>query len=200
MSKPFILLTLMTWLAACCGPVAAQNADVPPTSSDEIPDIVHVTVSGEVNAPGRYAVPASNSVVDLLSQAGGVTDMAADTVYLSRSEEVGHGKRYPINLKDLRRSGAKGWLREGDTVVVPRAEQFSISGEVHQPGTYRLDSAMTVRQAIVKAGELTAFGSYRTVVVRRKDSDGVVRTIKVMPDDLVEPGDEVRVKIDYFGS
>ena len=55
-------------------------------------------------------------------------------------------------------------------------------------------------RAIVKAGELTAFGSYRTVVVRRKDSDGVVRTIKVMPDDLVEPGDEVRVKIDYFGS
>ena len=39
-----------------------------------------VSVLGEVRNPGRYAVDSKTSIVDLLAQAGGETEVASDTV------------------------------------------------------------------------------------------------------------------------
>jgi len=192
MIRTLTLLALLTCLALRGVPTPAEEAA--PTA----PAISHVSISGEVHTPDRYEVSASTTINQLVTQAGGANEMAGDSVYLTHTDASGNVRHYSINLKDPRRADAAGWLRDGDTVVVPRAGQISVTGEVNKPGTYRLDAGMTVLQAIQKAGDVTVFGSHKTAVIRRKDTNGAEQTLKANPDDDLEPDDEVRVKISYF--
>jgi polysaccharide export outer membrane protein len=186
------------WLAvaACwslCVTVVRSEEAAAPERAEAAP--ISVSVEGEVKAPGPYQVAASASLNDLLQLAGGPTEMAANIVYLNHAAGEGHSKRFPINLKD-KRQGGPGIFRDGDTVQVPHAAQFSVSGEVNKPGTYRLDASVTILQQL--AGNPTIWGSYDTVVVQRKGEDGKLKTIKLQPEDFVEPDDIIRVKAKLF--
>ena len=159
-------------------------------------DTVHVIVTGEVHVPGRYAVAGDGSIGSLLTQAGGVSDMAADTIYVERADETSQVRRYPISLHDPLRLDEAHLLREGDKLVIPHALEYSIIGEVQKPGTYRLDLSLTVTQAVAKAKGGTIFANLRRFEIRRKRDDGMV-VIQVNADDFVEPGDVIRVKVSY---
>jgi polysaccharide export outer membrane protein len=161
-----------------------------------------VSVLGEVRQPGRYPVDAKTSIIDLLAQAGGETEFASDTVYVLRTDAGGAVKRYPVNLRGL--TGGVGGsaptqlLRAGDSVFVPRAEQFYILGEVQKPSMYKLEPNLTVLQAISLAGGITAKGSDRRVEIKRTGKDGQQVVIKPKPNDFVQPDDVIRVKESIF--
>jgi polysaccharide export outer membrane protein len=160
-----------------------------------------VSVLGEVKLPGRYPIDGKTSIIDLLAQAGGQTEFASNTVYVLRTDAAGAVKRYPINLKDLMGPGASTptqLLRAGDSVFVPRAEQFFILGEVQKPAMYKLEPNLTVLQAISLAGGVTAKGSDRRVEIKRTGKDGQQMVIKPKPNDLVQPDDVLRVKESIF--
>jgi polysaccharide export outer membrane protein len=160
-----------------------------------------VSVLGEVRQPGRYPVDAKTSIIDLLAQAGGETEFASDTVYVLRTDAAGAVKRYPINLKSLTGPAASApaqLLRAGDSVFVPRAEQFFILGEVQKPSMYKLEANLTVLQAISLAGGVTPKGSDRRVEIKRAGKDGQQVVIKPKPNDLVQPDDVIRVKESIF--
>jgi polysaccharide biosynthesis/export protein len=160
-----------------------------------------VSVLGEVKQPGRYPIDAKTSIIDLLAQAGGETDVASDTIYVLRTDSAGGVKRFPVNLKSLMGSGASAptqALRAGDQVFVPRAEQFFILGEVQKPAMYKLEANLTVIQAISLAGGITAKGSDRRVEIKRTGSNGQEQTIKPKPNDFVQPDDVIRVKESIF--
>jgi len=155
-----------------------------------------VSVLGEVHTPGRYPVDSRTNIIDLLAQAGGETEFASDTVYVLRTDAAGSVKRYPVNLKGLADPGASAptqLLRAGDSVYVPRAEQFFILGEVQKPSMY-----LTVLQAISLAGGVTAKGSDRRVEIKRAGKNGQQVVIKPKPNDLVQPDDVIRVKESIF--
>jgi protein involved in polysaccharide export with SLBB domain len=159
-------------------------------------DTLHVIVSGEVHVPGSYAIAGNGSIDSALTQAGGVDDMAADTIYVERADEAGQIKRYSISLHDSTRLDEAHLLREGDKVVIPHAPEYSITGEVKNPGTYRLDLSLTVAQAVAKANGGTMFANLRRFEVRRKEDDRVV-VVQVNPDAFVQPDDVIRVKVSY---
>lgn len=156
---------------------------------------MHVAVTGEVHTPGSYAVAEDASISSLLAQAGGVSQMAADTMYIERPDESGQVRRYPISLYDPRLDQTH-LLQEGDKLVVPHALDYSIVGEVQKPGTYRLDRSLTVAQAVAKANGGTIFANLRRFEIRRKTDDRVV-VIQANGDDFVEPDDVIRVKVSY---
>jgi polysaccharide biosynthesis/export protein len=160
-----------------------------------------VSVLGQVGTPGRYPVEANTSIFDLLAQAGGVSEGGSDVVYLIRPDKDGKEVRYPIDLKGL--ANGKGAipslaLRGGDSVFVPKAELFSIYGEVTTPGRYRVEPGMTVIEAIAKAGGITVRGSQRRVAIKRKQADGNYSNVKAKFGDLVQPGDVIQVKESIF--
>jgi polysaccharide biosynthesis/export protein len=160
-----------------------------------------VSVLGEVHVPGRYPVDSKTTIIDLLAQAGGQTEFASDTVYVLRTDPTGATKRYPVNLKGLldpRTSTPTQLLRAGDSVYVPRAEQFYILGEVQKPSMYKLEPNLTVLQAISLAGGVTAKGSDRRVEIKRAGKNGQQVVIKPKPNDLVQPDDVIRVKESIF--
>lgn len=158
-----------------------------------------VSVLGEVKTPGRYPIDAKTTMIDLLAQAGGQTEVASDTVYVLRTDAAGTVKRFPMNLKSLVGPLAPTQLlRAGDSVVVPRAEQFFILGEVQKPNMYKLEPNLTVLQAISLAGGVTAKGSDRRVEIKRSGKNGEQVVIKPKPNDFVQPDDVIRVKESIF--
>jgi polysaccharide biosynthesis/export protein len=160
-----------------------------------------VSVLGQVGTPGRYPIESNTSIFDLLAQAGGVTANGSDIVYLLRPDKDGKEIRYPIDLKGLASGNGAiptQTLRGGDSVFVPKAEQFSIYGEVTTPGRYRVEAGMTVIEAIAKAGGITQRGSQRRVQIKRKQANGSYSTLKARFGDLVQPDDVIYVKESIF--
>lgn len=160
-----------------------------------------VSVLGEVKNPGRYATDSGTTVFDLLAQAGGTTPDAADTAFILRPRADGDVDRYPIILRGANPGQAQSatqMLQSGDSLLVPKAAQFSIYGEVTRPDIYRLEPNMTVIQAIVRAGGITPRGSERRVEIKRLQQDGRYKVLSAHPNDPVLPGDVLRVKESIF--
>jgi polysaccharide export outer membrane protein len=160
-----------------------------------------VSVLGQVGTPGRYPIESNTSILDLLAQAGGVKEDGADVVYLLRSDKEGKETRYPINLKLMvngDRPAQTERLKGGDSVFVPRADQFYIYGEVAQPGKYKVEPGMTIVQAIARAGGVTLRGSDRRVEIKRHKPDGSYVTSKAKLGESVQPDDVIRVKESIF--
>jgi polysaccharide biosynthesis/export protein len=159
-----------------------------------------VSVLGEVASAGRYPIDSKTSVFDLLAQAGGVKDTAATTIYVLRTEN-GATARYPIDLR-IMSGGSKSLstlsLQAGDSILVPKADEFYIYGEVAAPAKYRLEPNMTLVQAIVRAGGVTIRGSRNRVEIKRKGPNGETLLIKGKLDELIQPDDVIRVKESIF--
>jgi polysaccharide export outer membrane protein len=160
-----------------------------------------VSVLGEVGHPGRFVIESNIDILDLLAEAGGVTDNASDVVYLLRPDKEGNVVRTEISLKAMAkgsRAGSGQAIKGGDSIYVPRAEQFYIYGEVTAPGKFRVEPGMTVVQAIARAGGLTPRGSQRRVEIKRLQSDGSYTTSSAKLDEPVRSDDVIRVKESIF--
>ena len=160
-----------------------------------------VSVLGQVAHPGVYPVEAKTTIMDLLAKAGGALDTSANVVYLLRQDQAGNVQRYPINLTGLENakdSIPNQALRGGDSIFVPRGEQFYIYGEVTTPNKYRVEPEMTVIQAIIRAGGVTPRGSERRVDIKRMAANGKYETFKAKLNDLVKADDIIHVKESIF--
>lgn len=162
-----------------------------------------VSVLGEVKSPGRYPMESNTTVLDLLAQAGGATDKGSDTIYILRPDSSGNLQRFAVNLKGAVDSkdatpAVLQTLRGGDSIFVPVAEQFYIAGEVHAPAMYRLESGMTLLQAIARAGGITERGSASRVQIKRRSPKGGYLVISGKPDEKIQPEDVITVKERIF--
>jgi polysaccharide export outer membrane protein len=160
-----------------------------------------VSLLGEVGRPGRYVIESKVAIFDLLAEAGGVTADGSDIVYLLRPDKEGKVVRYEINLKTLadgKSNAATESIQPGDSILVPRAQQFYIYGEVSTPGKFRIEPGMTVIQAIARAGGVSPRGSTRRVEIKRLLPDGNYETTKAKLGDPVRPDDVIRVKESIF--
>lgn len=162
-----------------------------------------VSVLGEVKNPGRYPIESNSTVLDLIAQAGGPTDKGADLIYILRPDGSGALQRLPVSLKAATdaQQGAPAilqTLRGGDSIFVPAAQQFYITGEVHAPAVYRLDTDMTLLQAIARAGGITERGSSSRVQIKRRGPKGEYIVISGKPNDKIQADDVITVKERIF--
>jgi polysaccharide export outer membrane protein len=160
-----------------------------------------ISVLGEVKTPGRYPIQSRTSILDLLAEAGGVTELGADVIYLLRPDADGQVKRLPIDLKGL--ASGQGempnvLMQTGDSIFVPKADQFYVYGEVANPNMYRLEAGMTVVQAISRSGGITPRGSESRIEIKRRMPDGNYKTLDASLADVVEANDVIRVKERIF--
>lgn len=159
-----------------------------------------VSVLGQVNRPGRYPIEGRRSVLDLLALAGGIAPEGSDTVSLIRKRN-GATTKESIDVVGMVRSGQLAndfELSANDVLYVERAPRFYIYGEVQRPGPFRLERGMTVLQALSTGGGLTARGTERGLIIKRRDANGKQQVIDVKQDDLVQTDDVVYVKESLF--
>lgn len=170
------------------------HIDVPLLQSQQ------VSVLGQVNKPGRYAIDGKHNLTDLLALAGGVSPEGGDTATIIRTRN-GKTDREIVDLIDIVRSADMKKNMEvtnGDVIYVERAPKFYIYGEVQHPGGYRLERNMTVLQAISIGGGLSARGTERGIRIKRLDDHGKLQVMEAKHGDLLQENDIVYIKEGWF--
>lgn len=168
-----------------------------------------IYVIGEVRNPGRYSIQGPQTLLEVIAHAGSTTPTASNTIIVQRYKDgiaaavsapalpgdTGSAEVMRVSLEDLRegRLTANILLQDNDTIIVPPAERYYVSGFVKQPGSFVLRNGMTVRQAIAEAGGISERGSTRGIKIIRK-VDGKEVEINADMSDLVRPNDTIRVR------
>ena len=128
-----------------------------------------VNVAGKVGSPGIYPLDRGYRVLEILLKAGWVRENGANYVYLRRGSDF---KEIRLDTEALVRGSADKdpLLEPNDTLYVPDADSFYITGAINKPGALPLLRGMTVRQALALAGGVTAAGSDKKVGLYRVGS------------------------------
>jgi polysaccharide biosynthesis/export protein len=131
-----------------------------------------ISVAGEVAKPGFYTALGPHRLFDVLEEAGGPTDRAANKVVISHRDQ-GDTTTLSISKDPAEMAASNVELQPGDTVVVPRAGIVYVLGEVTRPGGYVLNSTggITVLQVVAVAGGPTHVASPgKTRLLRRSEN------------------------------
>ncbi|MET0269216.1 MAG: SLBB domain-containing protein, partial [Sphingomonas sp.] len=152
----------------------------------------YVVVLGEVGQPGLVPVDRSYRVSEILARVGGAKASAADDLTLRRES----GEERQLAIVKLATGGREDdpQVNPGDKLYLPAAKTYYIYGQVNAPGNYKLDTSMTLRQAIARGGGLTAAGSEKRARVYRDGKE----LKKYSLNDLLQPGDTVVVGERFF--
>ena len=148
-----------------------------------------VSVVGQVNAPGRLQMLAPHSLLDVLSFAGGETQLAGDIVEL-RHEEDGKSATSTYHYgRDSNGDTIAGvMVHDGDTVIVPRAGIVYVLGQVTRPGGYLMqeDGKLNTAQAISLALGTTLIASTKHVMIIRHKPDGTYVQFEVSYNKILK--------------
>ena len=114
-------------------------------------------VMGEVNKPGIYPVLGQQTLLTVVSAAGGFTDRAGTSVSITRREQPGAPITVPLSLNPQDHPENNVPVYPGDTIMVRRADIIFVVGEVvHPSGLVMGDGGrMSVLQAIALSGGTT---------------------------------------------
>ena len=157
-----------------------------------------VYVTGSVRTPGAVSLTGNLSVMEALARAGSPTPDAGSYILINR-RRAAEGAEQRISMTDLQSGRAQQiMLGDGDTIFVPKAETFYVTGYVKNPGPYLLGGEMTVAQAISLAGGVTERGSKSRVRITRTIDGKQVVLKDVKLADRVQPGDSVEVLPRFF--
>lgn len=170
-----------------------------------------IFIVGEVRSAGSYPLRGETTLIEALAQAGSATAEAASDVLIVRSANGNHraGAVLPTEATDaeiirvdltlLQRGDLSKnvALRNGDTIFVPRAENFFVFGQVRSPGQYVVRRGTTVMQALSLAGGITDRGALNRVKIVRVVS-GKKKEFKVKLTDEVLPGDTIVVPQRFY--
>jgi len=134
-----------------------------------------ISVIGAVGQPGMYELVGPTTLLQAIAQAGGLTALATDEVYVYRKEADGKQSIISIDLEDLN-SGNRDLnidLKPKDVISIPIDQTLNVFvyGEVRNPGAipYLRSKKITLLQAIAQAGGTTEWAKESKVVVKRKD-------------------------------
>ena len=165
-----------------------------------------VAVVGAVNKPGLLVLTSpAETILDVLTQAGGVAPTAADELVLipgdernvqtamlsgvSASEAAGatamanSAHAVSISLRSTSLTGSGQYMslpvRPGDVLVVPGGGQVMVVGWVHHPGHFDVGSGLTVLGAIGEAGGPMYAADTKDITLIRSEKDGSKSTLGV---------------------
>jgi polysaccharide export outer membrane protein len=167
-----------------------------------------IFVMGEVRQPGKFTMQGQMTVLEGLAAAGSITQNAGSEVMVLRpntpssaapADAGANATVLTVNLAELQlgKLSENLVLQEGDTLFVPKAEKFYMTGQIKSPGAYTWERGLTVLQAMSLAGGLTDKGSNRRIkVIRVVDGEQVELGINLAEE--VQPGDTIVIATRLF--
>ena len=173
-----------------------------------------VSVIGAVTKPGTYQMLGPRTVLQMISEAGGLTKESGADIFIIRRRETGQAERLHLDLEDLVTRGNPELnllLSPGDVINVPidRPIYVFVDGAVKTPGQVESKSSrpITLLQAVARAGGLTERANLRGVHILRRNDQGAQTRIPVnlreirkgKADDIdLEDGDVIVVPETFF--
>ena len=158
-----------------------------------------VFILGEVVKPGAYYLSKNDTLLEVISKAGGVTQDAGREIVIVRPTEgtnqqpasldSKNSRLIQVDLKALISGDVKKNIpvQNSDTIYVAKSSVFSVFGEVGKPGSYPLEKETTVLEAISIAGGPTQDADPQKLELLRKE-DGIQRKIVLNIKQLLETG------------
>ena len=142
-----------------------------------------VFILGEVTKPGAYYLSKSDTLLEVISKAGGVTQDAGREIVIvrpiaggaiqqparldSKNNQLIHVELQALLAGDVQKNIG---VQNNDTIYVPKASVFSVFGEVRKPGSYPLEKETTVLEAISIAGGPTENADTQKLELLRKEA------------------------------
>ena len=162
-----------------------------------------VVVLGEVFKPGGYIIKGRTHILEIISEAGGLTEKAGKIVTIMRNgspQAVSPVNQAPqvhtpltLDLDQLTNGDTDAivFVEDGDSIYIAKASRVFITGEVTRPGEYKWDKGLTVNQAISLAGGPTKRGAAGRTKITRIENGAELQfkpklSDKVIPDDIIE--------------
>jgi polysaccharide export outer membrane protein len=152
-------------------------------------------VLGRVEHPGVVDLTGSGTLLQALSQAGGLP-VSEFRSFLSKCAILrGRDQILWVDLKELLQGGNVGLnipLQNGDIVFIPDAEDaiVFVMGEVHTPGAVPIRTRMDVVQALAQTGGPTEYADLRKIfLVRPEENGGYGAPLQIDLENLIETSD-----------
>ena len=161
-----------------------------------------VTVMGEVKFPGIYPLAGRKRLVDMLTEAGGVSDRAGHVIEIFPSGSMKNPQTVLWDPTLRENDNAELELKTGETVLVSRCGVVYVGGNVQRPGAFPIcDSNHTTLSEVIALAQGAKPSSYsqrtlllrtsgaQTRVVQKVKLEDVLRgkavDITMQPDDIV---------------
>jgi polysaccharide export outer membrane protein len=132
-----------------------------------------ISVIGAVMRPGRIGITGNISLIQAITQAGGLASGYGRTLYVLRTAANGLTEQIAVDIDDLMVNGNPDLnlpLRPNDVINVPIDSQINIYvlGEVMHPGSvqFRRSQTPTLLQALAAAGGPTDRASNQVILKR----------------------------------
>jgi polysaccharide export outer membrane protein len=167
-----------------------------------------VSVLGQVAKPGAIAIATPRSVVDVLSLAGGVTELADRHITIQRHAD---GKKisYFLSNQATEALNESVLVYPGDTVIIPKSGIVYVLGDVGHPGGYTMatnNSQMSALQAVAMSGSMNKTSLSDRAILIRKSANGYEQIHLALgdiqkgkqPDVLLQADDVVFVPFSYM--
>ncbi len=152
-----------------------------------------VSVLGAVRNPGPYELLGRRTLLQVISQAGGITNESGKEIIVIREVEDGVSTSLKISIEDLFLKGDARLnipLQPDDIVNIPidRIVNIYVFGQVRNPGALevRRSNIPTLLQAIGQAGGFSERASKGKVLIKRIDDDGKEVKIKVNVKSIIK--------------
>jgi len=168
-----------------------------------------ITVMGAVNKATVHNVTRPRSVLEMLSESGGLADNASKRIHVKTSivntQGVREARSFVIDLKKMMEENAPGaeiMLRGGDSIYVPEAGVVFVEGYVLKPGSYSTAGGVNVLKAVALAGGAQNIADQNNVQLIRQSGAGQTQVVAVnleairlnqIPDVVVQDGDIIVV-------
>jgi polysaccharide biosynthesis/export protein len=146
-----------------------------------------VTVMGEVKSPGIYTLAGRKRLLDMLTEAGGVTDRAGHVIEIFAPGSMKDPQTVLWDPTLRENDNAELQIKTGETILVSRCGVVYIGGNVTRPGAFPLceSNHTTLSQVIALAqGTKPSTWTQRTLLLRTSgNGTRVVQTVKL--DDVL---------------
>ncbi len=146
----------------------------------------NVSVLGQVRAPGNYPTATTRTILEVLTLAGGLTDVASRDLTIRRH---GTGERIIYFYSNDSKAALNDDIvvYPGDTIIVPKVDVVYTLGDVLRPGGFPMatnNSKLSVLQAVSLAGGTTHTAVPSDARLVRKNADGTYQEIPLPLSDM----------------
>ncbi len=191
------------------GQVANPHVDV--SVSDWAPRTIYLLgefKGGSVSM--QLPIYSPLTAMQAISVAGGFTDYVdlASVTVLRRNDDGKTVERFNIDVSELyggKTDQAPFYMQPDDTLLAPRAAPVNVSGAVHTPGAYSIDTKRPPHcsELLIRAGGCITGADVSKILIIRQDEKGQRITVPVSlksvtlgnyeNDVIVQPGDNIFV-------
>jgi polysaccharide export outer membrane protein len=146
-----------------------------------------INVVGEVKNPVTFQATGVVTLLDALSQAGGLTENAGAEILVSRQQLTPDGKstsliqRIPVRgLFDTVDPSQNLRLQGGEVIRVPEAGRVYVLGNVKSPGAIAIkDGQSSVLKMLALSQGLNSFSAHRAYIYRAEGGSGEKNQIPI---------------------